>query len=204
MSLASKLASVLAIAGMVFLLLSLVLPWFQLGLDGDLGILGRYRIDTRFEISEYSSRVYVNGALSSNSSGLYAGSPYDPVGDVMKTELVWLSVSIACTAVFAVAGLLSRKTLRLVLGTLALAFCIVALVYFPIAMPDAVNESQANMYGSSEVLTIRGFWGSEDVSIFHVTWGPSVSWFLVLISTLLVIFAVVLGIISRSDSVGRN
>jgi len=122
----------------------------------------------------------------------------------MKTGLIWLGASIACTAVFAVAGLLSRKTLRFVLGTLALAFCIVALVYFPIAMPDAVNESQANMYGSSEVLTIHGFWGSEDASIFHVTWGPLVSWFLVLISTLLVIFAVALGIISRSDSVGRN
>lgn len=202
MSLASKLASVLAIAGMVSLLLSLALPWFQLNLDGDLGILGRYRIDTRFEISEYSSWAYVNGALSSNASNRYAGSPYGPVGDLMKTELIWLGASIASTAAFA--GLLNRKTLRLVIGTLTLAFCIVALVYLPFVMPSAVNESQANMYGSSEVLTIHGFWGSEDVSIFRVTWGPSISWFLVLISTFLVLFAVVLGIISRSDSVDRD
>ena len=57
MSLASKLASVLAIAGIAFLLLSLALPWFQLDLDGDLGIMGRYRIDTRFEINEFSVGV---------------------------------------------------------------------------------------------------------------------------------------------------
>jgi len=203
-SLASKLASILAIVGMVFLLLSLALPWFQLSFDGDLGILGRYSIDTRFEISGCSTWVYVNGALSSNSSNHYAGTSYHPVGDVMKTELVWLGASIAFTAVFAVAGLLTRKTLSLVIGTLALAFCIVALVYFPVAMPDAVNESLAPELNSSDVLTIHGFWGSEDLSIYRVTWGPSVSWFLVLISTLLVLSAVVLGIISRSDSVGRS
>jgi hypothetical protein len=188
-------------AVIVLLLLSVLTPWFHVSYDWR--ILSEYRSETRFEVQDFETLIYMNGEVLANESHPYNNSYFEPVGTLMETQVLLLCLSVGFSILFVISHVSRNLALQLLLGSLALILLLAVLINFYVGMDDAFNESGASLAGSSELLTIEGFSGSKDVSIFGISWGPALGWWLGLMSILLQSSSLLLVFFSHSQAAGH-
>ena len=198
MSLTPRVSKVIGLAVSVLLLFSILAPWFQVSYDWQM--LSEYRSETRFGVQDFETLIYMNGDVLANESHRYNNSYFEPVGKLMGAQLLLVCLSVISSVLFVISQASRNVALPLLTGSLSLVLLLAVVVTFYLGMDDAFNESGASLSGSSELLTIEGFWGSKDVSIFGISWGPSLGWLLGLVSILLQSLSLVLVSSSRSRS----
>jgi hypothetical protein len=201
MSFVPRVSAALGAAVSVLLLLSVLTPWFQVSYDWR--ILSEYRSETRFGVQDFEILIYMNGEVLANESHPYNNSYFEPVGELMENQVLLLCLSVGFSILFVISHLSRNLALQLLMGSLALTLFLAVLVNFYVGMDDAFSESGASLAGSSELFTIEGFSGSKDVSIFGISWGPTLGWWLGLVSILLESLSLLLVFFSRTRVSGH-
>lgn len=167
--------------------MSVLMSWYTISYEFEAPVSITYTTDIDFKTREVVSTVYINGEEISNSSASYEDSTFYAVGDVMKIELVMMVLAIPLAGIFMVSAFFDKRSFSLVFGGAAAALCLASVIYLPVSIEEAVNESAAELGIVSELLAIDGFTGSKTVLFIDVEWGPSVGWAMAILATAMMV-----------------
>jgi hypothetical protein len=200
-----------AVAGMVILAASFVLPWWGMYFEYE-----RIRLDTDETIS-YSDAgfgISVSSGISWEDTGtsLYIRNSVTTIVCAIAAMLVIMALVFASLMIAGLMVDLLRRTVKsripMMFGMFALFFCLLAPIVFMIALPIAMEadaRSEASLDGDEYEVPdhddpTKSFFGShreEDtgsswVEVEETTWGGDIGWFLVFLSAALFIVTVVI------------
>jgi hypothetical protein len=180
----SRLALVI---GILFVLLSLVLPFWTLA----------ERTSSTLEIHSFSWRTFVterfeDGTWSETTIFPYTsgGFPYPTVagvaGNVYILSVVYLAILVIMLALFQMGFSRTLPTLSLLfISLIVLTGALFALFYPLVAIPTAATTD-------ARYFAIGGFWGTALEGGTAWSWGPGLGWWLLLIGVVSGIVGVVL------------
>lgn len=170
----------LALMGMSLAMLALafVLPWYHLTSTIHLTAMG--------DAVSYEHRFYLMGwtrevaDMNVIVTGEYGGdlNAWEALGEVMLVELTLLLLAAALTVGGVTTVLLRRRAPSFYLCHSAAIVLVVMPVFFFLFAPMALAGSLMSQDGVS---SFESFWGTQDVLAYTYSWGPMMSWYLVIV-----------------------
>ena len=176
------LIAVFAVLGVVFMGMSLIMPWYNvkssmLGVD----------VEANYDFQGVTSKA---GGMSVSQKWSDAKGVDKTKGVYSLTQIMVILGLVMCVLLL-IGGLMLRKgpgkkSLAMVFGVLALVFAMLGPVLFMVQHPGAVKSD------SGTAVTGKGPWDSFTGSENNVTWGPGIGWIMGLLGFIFALLGFIL------------
>ena len=180
----SRVGTLMVIGAVALLGVAIFLPWYHYGIEWEAELTPvDYYVEIQFKFEELVYIQHENGEETSSRTIDYGWNMYPEIGTVMSTQSGFAVAALLTAVVFLGATLLNHRKLTLAIGAAAIAVCVISAGYLYVNIEDAFHDL------TPSYSNVVGFWGSSETG---ESWGPSLGWYLTVVSAALMLIAAVL------------
>jgi len=198
------LVTVFAVLGVVFMGISLAMPWYVVKTEATGGI---GTIEGTYSFSGIDSKIDIAGQSLSNHTAWGDVKNADKTKGLYSLTQIMVILGLVMCILLLVGGVMlmkgpDKKKLAVLFGVLALVFSLLAPVLFMAMHPGALKEDSKAASGSEPTAgPPTSFTGSMDSILGKVTWGPGTGWIMGLLGFIFALLGFILVLLVKKPGV---
>jgi preprotein translocase subunit SecG/multisubunit Na+/H+ antiporter MnhG subunit len=202
------LVTIFAVLGVVFMGMSLIMPWYSVkydmsGVGTSEGTYSFSGVDTKVDITMAGQKI-----SSSNHTAWGDMNNVDKTKSLYGTTQLLVILGLVMCILLLVGGVMlmkgpEKKMLVTIFGVLALVFTLLAPVVLMAMHPGAVKEDTKSASGTDPTGNgpFASFTGSTDSTLMgKMTWGPAIGWIMALLGFIFALLGFVLVLLVKKPA----